>query len=671
MWGGGLQHEGVELSGLVGLWRLDGRQVESATLQRMYETMPHRGPDGANIWSEGSVGFGHLMFHSTPESLLERQPLVAREGDLVMTADARIDNRQDLIQSLGCDRRPSGEITDSDLILAAYEHWGTRCAEHLLGDFAFAIWDKKRRKLLCARDHFGVKPLFYFHSPGRLFAFASEVKGLLTLAEVSDELDELEIARHLVIPVHDDLSATYYREVRRVQPAHTLAVSSDGTSESRYWSLDPDRSLELRSDGEYAEAVRETFLEAVRCRIRSSHEIASMLSGGIDSSSITCTAARLLEGSGQRLPLRTLSAVYDSVSESDERSFINEVLAAYPTNSHFFSADSVSPVGEFDRLNWLLDGANDAGNLYLNWNLYRSASGYGARVVLDGFDGDTTVSHGIARFVELAHRYKWWTLLWEVKAYADNIGYSRAEAARWTIKYGIKPAVRSLTRRTSKSKQRSAEAGSWRNMLQADFGNRLVSQLAAPRQMPTTEREEHYRLLNRPLVLKALNGIGAVGSGAGVEVRLPFFDVRLVKLCLSLPADQKMRGGWPRLVMRNAMEGILPEKIRWRPGKSDVSIGFRHALRSLETDRVEAVRRAAHGELSRFVDPSFFMSSLQLFMTGKDVSMSQELYFWRAFSLALWLMGRSGAGTVDGGSHSRAYGSRPYTADQPWEVARA
>jgi asparagine synthase (glutamine-hydrolysing) len=488
-----------------------------------------------------------------------------------------------------------------------------------------------------------------------LFAFASEIKALLTLVEVSDEIDELEVARHLVIPVEDDLGATYYRDIRKVKPAHELTVSADGIRERRYWSLDPDRSLVLGSDAEYAEAVREQFLEAVRCRLRASGKVASMLSGGLDSSSITCAAAGLLEECGHEPPLMTLSAVYDRASASDEREFMHEVSRAFAVRPLYFSADSVSPIAEIDLMNRLLDGANDAGNLYLNWNLYRMAAAHGANVVLDGFDGDTTLSHGVGRFVELAHGLRWWTMAREVSSYAKSTGYAQVDAARWAWAHGIKPAIRTRIGREPQG-ARVPRLGSWANLLTPDYGARLVPRLAASPRPPKTERQEHFRLLERPLMMRAVSGIEAMGAGAGVEVRLPFFDVRLVELCLSLPADQKLRKGWSRLVMRNAMQGILPEKIRWRAGKANVSIGFRLALQTLGTRKVEEVMKSTNAELGRFVNTGFLRDTLPRFMAD-EVSMQEEVRFWKVFSLALWLMGRSGAENVGDGSHSIAYGS--------------
>ena len=630
------------MSGIFGLWRLDGRRVEVEALDRMSGVLAHRGPNGVETWSDGSMGIGHLMFHTTPESLLEEQPLVARDGRLVLAADARIDNRDELIRTLGFSGRETWRVTDADLILASYERWSDHCGEHLLGDFAFVLWDKDRESLLCVRDHFGVKPLVYFHLPGRLFAFASEVNALLTLTEMSDEIDELEMARQLMIPVREDSSATWYRQAKRVRPAHALNVWRDAIREREYWELDPGKSLILRSDEEYAEAVRETFLEAVRCRLRSSHEVACMLSGGIDSSSITCAAAQLLRGSGRGGPLRTLSAVYDVASSSDERHYIQEVVRAYDIRPHFFSADSVNPLADFERFNWLIDGANTANNLYLNWNLFRTAAESGARVVLDGYDGDTTVSHGTGRLNELAYKNQWWSLFWEVKAFAETTGIPwRAAVRSWAMGFWLRPLARTVRRTVgTRKRQMPSNAPLWSRMITPDYRKVLEEHLVT---VPAsrTEREEHYRRLKTSRFGQWAGVLEVVGAGAGVDVRLPFFDVRLVELCLSLPPEQKLRRGWSRYVMRNAMQGILPESIRLRRGKSNVGVGFRHAFRSQGKSNMESVlASAAKGDLSRFINSEYIVNTAPLYL-NEALDRTEKAHFWGVFALALWLMGKA------------------------------
>lgn len=634
------------LSGIYGLWRLDDRPTYPAVWEEMSRLLEHRGPDGSGVWSDGTLSLGQRTLRTTGEAGREIQPLATTDGDLVLTADARIDNREDLIAALDPHGSPRLDITDADLILASYRSWGERCAEHWIGDFALVIWDSRRRRLFCARDPFGVKPLYYHYAPGRLFAFASEVEAILSLEDVPDEIDEFEVARHLLIPLGRDVSSTYYKHIRRLMPAHLLLVSDQNLETRRYWQLDPTRELLLSSDGEYAEALRESFIEAVRCRIRSCTPVASMLSGGIDSASITCVAADLIESAGGGSTLHALSAVYPGVPTSDERAFIEDVLIGHRMLPHFFAADTVSPIAEIDRMNQLIGGANWGANLYLNWTLYGVAAEAGARVVLDGFDGDTTVSHGTGYMSELAMTGRW------LKLALTSIPYSRRHSRSVSSDYlslvrlGLRhpsraTAVGSLVQRARRRNRGEAQPdrAPRNHLLNADFARRLSDSVIANPNPPTTEREFHLRKLNGLALFEGVGWLEACGAGRGVEVRLPFCDVRLVELCLSLPPDQKIRRGWTRYTMRRAMDGILPTTIQWRKGKTDLHDGWASAWRANQNGRIESMLQQPGPSVERYLETERVRELYARFLRG-ETDPEEEHVLWRVLSLALWLSSR-------------------------------
>jgi asparagine synthase (glutamine-hydrolysing) len=185
------------MSGITGIYRLDGRPVDPALLTRMTEFMAYRGPDARDMWSEGPVGFGHTMLRTTEESLTERQPC-SLDGQIWITADARVDARQDLVAVLEArGRRYVKEANDPQLILHSYHVWGEQCVEYLMGDFAFAIWDGRQQRLFCARDHFGVKPFYYACVDGSL-VFSNTLNCLRRHPAVSDKLNELALADFLL-----------------------------------------------------------------------------------------------------------------------------------------------------------------------------------------------------------------------------------------------------------------------------------------------------------------------------------------------------------------------------------------------------------------------------------------------------------------------------------------
>src|SRR5215204_4078556 len=312
------------MSGIAGVFYLDGRALDSRMLGRMLDSIAHRGPDGAGAWSERGVGLGHLAFHTTPESISEKLPFVEGGGDFVLIADARIDNRDELLAAVGLDRLSGRSVGDGELILAAYKMWGERCPERLLGDFAFAIFDKRKQTLFCARDHMGLKP-FYYYLSGRVFVFASEIKALLCVPEVPRRLNEVMVADHLVGNSQDKIS-TFYRDILRLPPAHSITTGVEETKIREYWALDPSLELRLSSNGEYAEAFRDVFERAVGCRLRAAFPVGSDLSGGLDSSSVTCVARELLRRERKEI-LHTFSSVPELVTESDESVYIDAVLS--------------------------------------------------------------------------------------------------------------------------------------------------------------------------------------------------------------------------------------------------------------------------------------------------------------------------------------------------------
>jgi asparagine synthase (glutamine-hydrolysing) len=545
---------------------------------------------------------------------------------------------------------PAEEVPDAHLLLRAYEKWGAACVEHLLGAFAFAVWDPDQKQLLCAQDHFGVRPLYYYYRPGKLFAFASEIKALFALPDVSPRLDEVRIAEHLMAPVEPDVRRTFFENVRRMAPAHALVVTPDTLRSHEYWSLTPDREIQLPSDEAYADRFRALFREAVRVRLRSEGPVGCALSGGLDSSAVTCQATQLR--SPDEPPLHTYSAVFDEVEASDESEYIDAVLEAHATlKSYRFSGDQKSPLAEWDELYDYVDGACKAGNVYISWRLYRQAQADGVRVLLDGFDGDIAVSHGIGKFNQLREEGRWIRLIQEVAAFADKIGESPRGAVWSWIKGPLlsTPGLSHLValRRTIKdrfagereTRDPQNEEPIWRRAMHRDLARSVEPNLEANEcPKPPTERENHYQLLTRPVMARTLDLRNYVAARSSMEVRFPFFDKRLVEFCLALPPSQKLRRGWSRWILRQAMENILPSAIQWREGKANLGVALDRSLRTYERARFERLMQGEIGGINRFVEIDFLRDAVPKYLDEKIGGSSTEgLIVWRALALALWL----------------------------------
>lgn len=593
------------MGAIVGFYGLDGRPARADQISRMLATLAYRGPDGQASWIKGPVGLGHCMLYSTPESLQEILPSAL--GGLVITADARIDNREELIRSLGPDAMPAGQATDSDLILSAYRKWGERCVERLIGDFAFAIFDSQNERLFCARDHFGVRPFYFNYQPGNRFAFATDIKGILCLRDLPQRLDEIKIADYL-LGRFDDKGRTFYADIRRLPPASAMVVGRSGIRIREYWKLDPTREIRLNSDREYAEAFHELFLQAVRCRLRSAFPIGSMLSGGLDSSSVAC-AARDLMMSGLEGELHTFSIVFDQLKESDERWYIHKVLATKGFMAHLICGDKASP---FDGLDTVLNYQDEpffAPNLFLARLGWRSANASGVRVLLDGLFGDNTVSHGIEHLNELARHWRWLALARELKKIirrSDSKVPLWKSLRRYVVCEGIRPYVpeRGLALWRMMRRREVDPVGGQCEIFSPEYCARinLRKRLAIANKLgraTKSSRQFHYDSLSSGMVDTALEVYNKGCSEFAIEPRYPFADKRLVELCLAIPGSQKVGDGYTRIVVRRALEHVLPAEICWRSGKGNLESSFINGF-GVSRDWVGTTIRSSQRFLERF-----------------------------------------------------------------------
>lgn len=628
------------MSAIVGILNLEGRPVERPVLEQMVNSLAHRGADGVGVWSEGNIGIGHRMLWTTPESLHEELPLANKAGNLVITADARLDNRDELIHALDLGG-PGDAMSDSVLILEAYEKWGERCPEKLLGDFVFAIWDRRRQTLFCARDHMGIKP-FYYHQTGRVFVFATEIKALLCVPEVPRRLNETRVADYLVPMVEDEV-ITFYRGIYRLPPRSRMSVGRVAVPPRSYWSLDSSRDVRFRSDAEYAEAFREIFTEAVRSRLRSASPVGSLLSGGLDSSSIVCTARKLLEEEGNRRLLHTFSCLFDDIPESDERGFINAILAGGRLEAHSARTDLTGPLTDLERLLWHHDEAFFVSNLFLNWSLYGIVRQQGVRTLLDGVDGDTVVSHGEMYLADLARTGRWMTLAAEARAFSKHTGSPLRGVLREWVLSPLAPEPVRWTWRALRRLQRRGVQSTWvegTNIIKPDFSRRIgiAERFRAldERYRPArTEREDHLRQLDTGMNSLYFEEDDKTAAAFSVQHRYPFYDKRVVEFCLALPPEQKLKRGWDRVILRRAMAGLLPEEVQWRSDKTDFGPTFDQGLLKYRRKFLEEVIFDDLETVEEYVDVPSLRETYRCFASrgeGEDSTI-----IWGAVTLAVWL----------------------------------
>ncbi len=260
--------------------RFDGRPAGRHDLERAANALRQYGPDRSEIFASGSIGLVHVLMRLTPEDRFDRQPWRGASGSLI-TADVRLDNRDDMLGRIRIKPREAMAWADSRVLLAGWEKFGDAIWPMLRGPFAVAIWDPRSRALTLARDQLGLNVVMW-HRRERFFAFATMPNGLFAFADVPRELSEEKFADFLVLN-HTDHTTTMYRNVFRVRPAHVMRVKLDGSIEQRcFWSPADIKPVRLASNQAYAEGLRECLDRAVRRQMRSAHPIGCLLSGGLE-----------------------------------------------------------------------------------------------------------------------------------------------------------------------------------------------------------------------------------------------------------------------------------------------------------------------------------------------------------------------------------------------------
>ncbi len=624
------------MSGIAGIYRLDDQPAGAHDLDHMLASIAHRGPDGEGKWRAGPVAFGHQMRHTTPESIHEHLPLTADREQLILTCDARIDNRDELIAALGIEK---AVVTDDEVIMAAYQKWGEGCAEKLLGDFVFAVWSAAQQTLFIARDHFGYKPIYYYHCPDRVFAFASEQKALFCLEDVPCRLNETRIGDYLT-DILDDESITFHRDILRLPPAHVMTINRNRIQIRRYWSLDPARELRMKNDQEYADAFRELFTEAVRCRMRAVGPMGILLSGGVDSSSVACTIQKLQKFSGDRQ--HSFSAVWNDFPEAQERPYIKAVVDQGGIDPHYIEGDRINPLDQFEPLFHHVDQPADNIFFSLGWFLKGVVRSNSVRVLMDGCAGDVTVSYAFTYLADLARSGRWLTLWKEASALSQR--YFQLPVSRWSIlqNWAIRPFIPPSLRNTWRKVRgkKPAPPGCFKIDLRPSFANRigLEDRLQTHRDRLRVTRSaklDHIYGFEYGMLSYALEFADKVNAAFGCEGRSPYLDKRLVEFCVALPREQRIADGVNRVVVRRAMTGIMPELVRQRITKGDPNRNFARALQSFGQSQMQESILRRTSVLEPYLDLTALRQSYERFLTGGSVRDAYRV--WAAISLERWL----------------------------------
>ncbi|MBN1304052.1 MAG: hypothetical protein JXA13_06420 [Anaerolineales bacterium] len=538
------------MSAFAVIYERSNSPVEPMALDGAMGRLEHRGPDGRDDFLDKRICMGHWHFWTTPEEEGEQQPVQLAGLPFRMVFDGRLDNRTELLNKLDVSLPRGKNMSDAALVLEAYAHWGKDCFERLVGEFALVILDEQKDELVCARDALGDRTLFYAER-GTSIVIASEPWAVAGGSNQDIELNENAAAHFFAIKIPED-GQTIFREIYELLPAHIMICNWAGIKKERYWQPEPSRQIRGLSDEEFGEVFLELLDISVRSRMRSLYPIGVQMSGGLDSTSIACLAARAKSPD----PLSTVSFVFDELSDCDERNYIQAVQEQYGINSIQILCDDAWPYKDWEKTPEV-NRNHPGGSVYYSVRdrVYRKAQDEGLRILLTGSGGDNLYSAGREWLADFLLERKFREAASGLLRQINEIGFLEALSTghqylalrRWLdVKI---PALNGFV------SQRQSPP--W-------LSSTSVEYLAKTRHTRSPFFERHAVLLGLWPAFGSSREAFYAGR-YGLELRHPYRDRRLVEFVLSLPAYQLYYGGYYKQILRTSMRGLLPEVIRNRP----------------------------------------------------------------------------------------------------------
>jgi asparagine synthase (glutamine-hydrolysing) len=621
-----------------GVWNFDGSPADPKQIEDMSDFSKRQGRDGNSRYVDGSVALLYHPFHTTAESRREKQPHLSRRG-FVLTWDGRLDDRELLIADLHSNLE--AEPTDIDIVAAAFDRWETDSFRHLIGDWAVSIWKPQQRELLFASDYMGVRHIFYSLKRDRIF-WSTDLSSLVLRLNERFHLDDEYIAGYLAH--NPDGHLTAFREIRQVPPGQFVLIRNCNALIERFWRFSPRSRIRYKTDAEYEEHFRHVFRQSVRRRLRSDAPILAELSGGLDSSSIVCMADDILAKEGAETSrLDTLSYYDQSEPSADDEIYSRKVekkrrrMGIHIDASGIASSPASLACSEFCALPGDLGAAAGIGRERSEAIL---AGGY--RAVLSGLGGDEFMG-GIpdprGHLADLVVQFRF------IRLFKELIAWGLLKRRPWT-KLLWQSVVDALPSSLGQYFAAEAKIAPW---IRKDFAKRTR---LAIRQIDTAEHFGLWLPTRRSqiagMLTMANNLAKTAPATAFEETRYPFLDQSLIEFILSIPANQLLRPGERRSLMRRSLVGIVPDEILSRRTKQ---LGTRTPVLVLEkhSDELKKVCMDSLSSSFGYVYDDRLLTVIDDARAGKTVPLVRLLW---TISLEFWLREIAGRGLLDASANS-------------------
>lgn len=561
------------MSAITGIYHLNDEPVSMDHYSSLMKDLERYPANKIHTWHRDHIFLGCHAQWITPESINEELPYYDSERGLAITADAIIDNRLELFEKLQVEHGMRKQMSDSELILLSYSKWGADAPKFLIGDFAFMIWDERKKLLFGARDFSGNRTL-YFHRTNSRFVFSTVIHPMLTLPYIEKRLNEQWLAEFLAIPFTVDAMDSYstvYEQIEQVPPSHSVSVADGKVTFTRYCTLNAGETLKLKSNEEYEEAFRDVFHKAVTARLRTHLQVGAHLSGGLDSGSVASFAAKGLKAENKVLHTYSYVPASDFTDWTHKSRFADEAPYIRSTVQHvgnitdnYLDFPGLSPLSEID--DWL-ETMEMPYKFFENsfWlkGIYEKAQQQGVGVLLNGQRGNWTISWGPAVDYQaiLMKKLKWIKLYHELKLFSRNMGVGRKRVLSIVSKKAFPFVARMLS---------SSNEIPFPMLINPQFAQKThVLDKLQKHGFDTTNfslqssydiRKKHFE----QLYSWSLNG--TIGTKLSLRYSLwerdPTNDLRVVRFCLSVPEEQYVQNGFDRSLIRRATVKHLPDNVR-------------------------------------------------------------------------------------------------------------
>jgi asparagine synthase (glutamine-hydrolysing) len=624
------------VSHIVGVFNDDGRPATLAELEQMSGVWGLSRSAAEDCWISGAFGIG-VRPGGVPDADGGHQPVIA--GSRVAAFDGRLDDREELAEACGLVGRGWEGLSDSALALAAYERLGERWLAHLNGDFALALFDGTRQRLVLARDAMAARCLYYCPLQGTLL-FASEIKALIAHPQVSPRPDEDGLA-DLVLNNWTDERRTCFEGIFSVPPGHQVIATPAGLETRPHRTFNPGREIKYGSFAEYCESFGSLFERAVRRRLRGAAAVAVAVSGGVDSSSIFCQGAALVERERLGVTVRGVSMTFPDGTAADEKQYLDRIeeiwgraIDRVPVSSLRFLVESDELVRHLEMPGVVWPSFDD---------LIERARLAGCRVMMHGFFADQMLFERgylvdlvrCGRWLKVRHdirQFPAWITDVDAEFFANDFR-SRAVRGlppRWLVRF----AKRRVARRRA-----AARYPDWFTKTFRERAYERQSPLTVPTRFASVHAEQCYRHATAGHYVTVVRRQRAACLMHGVDLRYPFRDRDLVEFLMAVPGDIVNWKGVPKGLLREALRHILPEPIRNRRWKADSTLLDHQAALRNHADVVGLLSPDALSIQAGFVDADMLRRSARAGATSPRRDMGVRPG-WEPSDLAgleLWL----------------------------------